>query len=117
MKHVRLSLLSRIFYVFIFCHIFIAPPLLIFCIQLVPAPTKCCRIVTLFKKYCKRIFEKFKNYYFTKQIAVQDFICNSFSFVKGSQRKKWNRFRGSILVYQYLIYVCIVYNFYCFLGG
>jgi len=71
---VRLSLLGRIFYVFIFCHIFIAPPLLIFCIQLVPAPTKCCRIVTLFKKYCKRIFEKFKNYYFTKQIAVQDFI-------------------------------------------
>jgi len=61
---------------------------LIFCVKLVPAPTKCCRIVTLLKKYCKRIFEKFKNYYFTKQIAVQDFISNSFQFINGSQRKK-----------------------------
>ena len=87
-QHVRQNSLCRIFYVFIFDHIFTALHPLIFCIKLVPAPTKCCRIVTLFKKYCKRIFEKFKNYYFTKQIAVQDFIGNSFQFVNGSQRKK-----------------------------
>ena len=59
-QHVRQNSLCRIFYVFIFDHIFTALHPLIFCIKLVPAPTKCCRIVTLLKNIASVFLKNLK---------------------------------------------------------